>query len=488
MRVKRLLPILGFILVGCTVGPDYPGPPNAAPKSEAAPEFRRADATTPAAHPAAAWREFGDAEMTRLIELALADSPTIAAARGRVRQARAGLGGARAEALPTGNASAMAGRGRIGFGDDDERDAAIAQALTEDGQPPPNLSDHAIGNLYSYSFDASWEIDIFGGRRRTIARAAAQADAADAALADAQVQLAAEVAQTYVTLRADQTQMDVAQHSISLQEQTLALTRQRAAQGAASSLEVARLEATLGSTRADLPIMAGEIEATLDRLSTLCGKEPGAFDAELATPASVPHPPAEVAVGDPAGMLRRRPDIRRAERELAAANAAIGQSVAGYFPKVTLLGALGAGSTSTDNLLEGDSLSLFAGPMLQWRIFDFGRTAAQVEGAEAGTEVALATYRQRVLEALGDAEAALSRFRHLRRNLAQLEMARGAAEQASALARQSNRAGTMSLIDTLDIERQRLQADRAFVQGQERLTVAFIGLEKSLGLGWEDAP
>ncbi len=210
------------------------------------------------------------------------------------------------------------------------------------------------------------------------------------------------------------------------------------------------------------------------------------LDAELRRPRAVPRPPGTVRIGDPAGVLRRRPDIREAERALAAANAQIGQAVAGYFPRVTLLGNVGSRSTSTAVFGTAGSLIANVGPTLQWNVLDFGRTIARIKQAEAGTDAAVAQYRSTVLAALQDAETALSRFGHQRDQVAKLARASASATKAAELTRQRNRAGTVSVIDLLDVERQQLQAEQSLAQAQAELTNDYVAVQKSLGLGWSD--
>ena len=218
---------------------------------------------------------------------------------------------------------------------------------------------------------------------------------------------------------------------------------------------------------------------------SLTGRSPGELDAAL-TQAALPLPPEMVAVGDPASLLRRRPDIRAAERQIAAENATIGQHVADYFPKLELFGNLGFASTDVGQLVSGGSFAAVAAPLLQWKPFDFGRTGAAVEQARAGRDEAVANYRSTVLKALNDAETTLSQYGNQRRDVAGLERVLASANHAAALTRARYLGGTATLIDTLDTERQRVQAEQAIAQAQTALTQDFIALQKSLGLGWQE--
>lgn len=474
MRKARLLSFAAVGLLGaCTVGPDYQGPPNAAPAAQQAGAFHRA-AVAPVenAPPSAApwWEALNDPQLNALIAQALAGSPTIQAAEARLRQARAGLHQQRAAQLPSiaGNALYL------------HTNMPDLGGLTGGG------SGNGGGSLdlYSLGFDATWELDIFGGTRRAVEAAAAKAEASEADLEDLHVSLAAEVAQAYIGLRDQQQRLELARQSAALEQQMLALTEQRRARGTASDADVERLRTQLESTRGTAIPLQAQIEASLDQLAVLTGQEPGSLDGALAKPAALPDVPAQVAVGDPAALLRRRPDIRRAERNLAASNAQIGQQVANYFPKVNLLGNVGWGSTDLGHLFDSGNFTPVVAPILQWNLFDFGKTAAKVDQAEAGRDEAAANYRAAILSALQDAEGALSRYGRQRDSVINLERIKASADRSLVLTRQRYDRGTASLIELLDAERTRLEADQNLIAGRAQLVTDFAGLQKSLGLGW----
>lgn len=477
------------VLASCAVGPDYAGPPDAAPLHYRASLFLRGPRqhTVTTYPPSKWWRDLQDQQLSDLIELTLADSPNVEIASARVLQARASAGGARARLLPQVSSDAAAVRARLGLGDTSALNDALSEAGSAAGAGTtiPGFPEHVSTSLYSAGLDASWEIDIFGGTRRAVEGAVAQADAAQAGLDDAKVQLAAQVAQAYVGLRASQQQMSIAVRSANLQRRTLDLTKQKAGQGTASEMDLARLETQLATTEADVPPLRAQIDQALNQIAILCGLEPGQLDKSLQMTRSIPTLPTKLAVGNPADMLRRRPDIRQAERQLAASNAGIGQAVAGYFPKVTLTGLATSGTTDASDLLKASTISLVGGPTLQWNVLDFGRTSARVAGAKAQNQQALAQYRQTVLSALEDAETSLSRFRHQNENVAKLATAEKAASRADDLARDLYKAGTLTLIDELDIERQQLQSQQALARAQADRVNDFVALQKSLGLGWQ---
>jgi NodT family efflux transporter outer membrane factor (OMF) lipoprotein len=405
----------------------------------------------------------------------------------RLRNSRASVAEQRSAFLPRGGADALAVRTQLPTGSLASLTGAGAAAAAGGAHATSSASaggSSLTTNLFDAGFDATWEIDIFGGTRREVEGARAQAAAQEATLADAQVQLAAEVAQAYVNLRDAQHRLHLLQNSAGLEQRTLDLTRQRRALGTASDSDVDRLETQLQQTQAQAPTLQAQIEQYLDQIATLVGAEPGALDVALSAPGTLPAPPATVTVGDPATMLRRRPDIRQAERQLAADNAQIGQAVAQYFPSVKLLGTIGFASTDASHLFSGNNLNYVGGPSLTWNIFNFPRTMARVDEAKATRDAAVAQYRSTVLSALQDANTSLSRYGHQRENVTRLRAADAAAQRAAALGRQREQEGTASLIDVLDIERQRLQTEQDLAQAQAALTNDYVSLQKALGLGW----
>jgi NodT family efflux transporter outer membrane factor (OMF) lipoprotein len=462
------------LLGACAVGPDYKGPPRVAPGVTAAGHFHReaAVAALAAPPPARWWDALNAPELSRLIDQALAGSPTVREAQARVRAARASLGESRTRLLPTGGATALEANVRV------PKTALSALA----GVPPAGSSRNV--SFYSAGFDALWELDVFGGTRRAIEAADAQLGAQQAQLQDAQVELAAEVAQAYVTLRDAQVRLRLARDAVALQQQTLDLTGQRRGRGAAADGDVERVQTGLEQSQAQIAPFEGLVEQATDQLAVLTGREPGALDSELAAVAAVPTPPAIVPIGDPAAWLRRRPDIRAAERGLAASNAQIGQNVAQLFPKVTLFGNVGYSSTGSGDLFKSGNLGAFGGPSLSWSLFDIPRIKAQVRGAEANRDAAQAHYEGVVLAALQDAEGSLSRFGHQRQSLVSLARAEASANRAADLISRRYQGGTASLIDVLDAQRQQILARQALAEGQARLTNDYVALQKSLGLGW----
>ena len=463
--------VSGILLSGCVVGPNYKGPPVAAPMAAQAPAFHRAGDLSNAAPAGRWWTALGDAELDTLMDAALAGSPDLAEARARIVQARAGLTHARADRMPTTGSSAVYLRSKgltsiLGGG----QAAAAGSAQTLE--------------IYTANFDATWEIDLFGGKARAVEGAKAQAEATDAALDGAKVSLEAEVAQAYVSLRQLQQRLQLSRRDAEIESRMLALTRQRRAGGAASDLDVEQLNNQLQSTEASLTPLSAQIAEQLDRLAILTGREPGALDSELSAAAAVPAPPAAVSVGDPAALLRRRPDIRQAERKLAQSNASIGQHTADLFPKVTLLGTVGYTAPSLGRLFDSSNSSYTVAPLLQWTPFDFGRIRAQIAQARGAYEEALADYCKTVLGALQDAETSLARYGRQRDSVVSQLRVQASAERTASLQGLRRQGGTATTLEVLDAERQRVQAELGVLDAQAQLTDDYIALQKSLGLGW----
>ena len=466
------------VISACTVGPDYAGAPQVAPDAAHAANFVRTPAVgmVSTRAPSQWWLALDDPQLNALIDAALAHNPDVHAAQARLREARAQLQHQQANGMPSASFDAAALR---------VREPSLGSLSSSQGNSGSSASSGGGPlQLYTAGFDASWEIDLFGGTRRAVEAASAQADAVDADLADTQVSLAAEVAQAYVDLRDEQQRLTLAQRSAELEQQMLTLTQQRRAHGTAAEVDVERLTTQVESTRATLMPLDAQVAQSLDQLAVLTGQAPGALDQELSALRSLPALPASVAIGDPAAMLQQRPDIRAAERRLASSNAVIGENKANFFPKVTLFGDLSYTAADPGHLVRKNNFSWVGAPYLQWNILDFGRTLSSVHSAEASRDEADAKYTHVVLAALQDANGSLSRYGHQREHLATLQQVQASADRSATLMRQRYTAGTSSLIDLLDTERTQFSAQQNVVAGEAELLKDFVSLQKSLGLGW----
>ncbi|HTC50828.1 MAG TPA: efflux transporter outer membrane subunit [Steroidobacteraceae bacterium] len=488
LKNPLLMASLALLLGGCMVGPDYHGAPQVTPAANA---FVRATDATPAAEPEARWwTTLADPELNRLIDATLATNPGVDAARARVREARANLRLQTATGLPTtGTTAAYLHSGNVSsfLGGLAGGSSASGSGGTQGGASGSSSSGSSGGgalNLYVVGFDATWELDFFGGNRRAVQGAAAGVEASEAQVADAIVSLTAEVTESYIELCDARQRLTLTQKNIDIESRLVDLMKARRAGGAATDLDVVRIANQLDTTRALLPGIRASIAEQLNRLAALTARAPGALDAELANVGPVPAPPATTDVGDPAALLRRRPDIRTAERQLAQHTAAVGQSVAAQFPKVTLLGTLGFFSTHPQDLFNSNSFTYLAGPMLQWTPLDFGRNRARVAQANAARDEAEASYRQTVLNALADAETALARYGQQRDEVADLGLALASAEETYRLTDIRLRGGTAATTDVLDADTRRNQAELSYEQALAQLTQDYVALQKSLGLGW----
>ena len=466
--------ICSATLGGCVVGPNYKGPPATARETSA---FRRGDASTPADKPVARWwTALRDPELDSLIEAALKNSPSVDAAEARLRQARAQLRGQRLNRLPSTGASALYLR---------TRNVNSLLGSSSGGNAGSSGSSGAL-NLYAVGFDATWELDFFGASARAVEAASAAAQVSEAHLADVRVSLSAEVGDAYVQLRDAQARLALTHRNVDIDQHLLQLYELRRSGGTASELDVTRIVNQLDTTRATLAPLRAAVTEQLDRLAVLTGHTPGALDAELASAAPTPQPPDHVAIGDPAALLRRRPDIVAAERTLAQRTAVVGENVAAYFPRVNLLGEVGFASLTPGALLNSGNFSYILAPVLQWSPWDFGRNHAKVDAARAGRDEAEDDYRQTVLEALRDAEDSLARYSEQRNSVADLARARASAQKVYALTELRLRGGTADTTDVLDADTRRIQADIAYQQALAGLTEDYVALQKSLGLGWVD--
>lgn len=441
-------------LSACSVGPDYARPRAVAP----ADHFLRGDGLADA--PAAQWwAGLGDPRLTGLIEQGLTNAPQIAAAQARVRQARAGLSNARAAQRPTLGTNA---------------------AYLHADLPGTGLG--GLNDFFNTGFDAQWEIDIWGSKRRGVEQSRAQLGAAEAQRGDAEVALAAEIARTYVTLRAREASRALLaeRHGVEAEQARIAGQRLAAGTNVRQTLESAR--ATLSQTEGEMAMVEADIAALRDALAVLTGQAPGALDGLGAGP--VPLPPAQVALGDPAAMLARRPDVRAADRAYAAATAGIGMAIANRYPTISMMGVVGLGGTKAGDAIDPSSFASLIAPTLRWSFPDMSRVEAGVKSARAGRDVALAQYQGAVLSALQDAESALGRFGAARIGWARSGAAAGHAAEIERLQTMRAHAGTLAQADVLDARRQRINARLAEANDRASLTLAYVALSKALGLGW----
>jgi multidrug efflux system outer membrane protein len=333
-------------------------------------------------------------------------------------------------------------------------------------------------------FQGLWELDLFGRVRRNVEAARADVGVAEATLQDARVSIIAEVTRNYFVLRGLQDQLDLTQRNADSQFASLKLTRVRLEAGRGNELDTSRAEAQWQTTLSSIPTLQTSIATTIYRLSVLTGRQPGALSAKLA-PLPMPTLPALNSIGTPEQLLRRRPDVRVAERRLAGATARIGVAAGDLFPKVTLLGSIGYLAPTFGQFGQEDSRFFTAGPSITWAAFDLGRVRARISSAEAQTDAALAAYQSAVLNALEDTEGALISLGRSQLRRDALQVAATASDKASDLARRRFEGGLIDFLEVLDAERTALSADLLLSQSRTDTATSLVAVYKALGAGWD---
>jgi outer membrane protein, multidrug efflux system len=341
-------------------------------------------------------------------------------------------------------------------------------------------------NVYQSGFDASWELDVFGGTRRGVEAAHASVAAAVFNRQDAQVTLVSEVARNYVEARSYQRRLAIARENIKAQQDTVALARERYEHGVTTNLDVDQATTVLARTQAQIPTLESGLQTAIHRLGVLLGQDPGSLMTELSTDAPIPTTPPIVPTGLPSDLLLRRPDIRSAERQLAAANAQIGVATSDLFPKFSLTGNVGLESVSASDWFTAGSRYWSVGPTVQWRIFDAGRIRSNIHLQNAKEEEALATYEKTVLSGFEDVENALVAYAKEQTRNISLKQAVETSQNSLQIARQQYATGVITFINVLDAERSLYQAQDDLVQSDQLVTQNLIALYKALGGGWNE--
>jgi len=470
MRKSRINKIIvattSAVLCSCAVGPNYHRP-----VTPVDPQF--VNVNQPGFNGGEVvsrfWTVFNDPKLDQLVDAALKENKDLKRARANLRASRAARRLAGFDLFPT----VTAGGGYTKVRESRNQLPAI---ISEDR----TLDDADVG------FDAFWELDFFGRVRRGIQAARAEEQASAASVRDVQVTVTAEVARNYFVLRGLQEQLAVAVRNADNQDQTWKLTKVRLEAGRGTELDAARAEAQLKSTLATIPLLESSVATTIYRLSVLTGRVPNALTGELQTPQPLSTLPALNTIGDPATLLRRRPDIRVAERSLAASTARIGVAMGDLFPKVTFTGAIGYDASTFGGLGKSGSDTYSIGPAISWAAFDLGRVSARIKIARAQTDADLAAYESSVLGALEETEGALVTYgrAQIRRDL--LTEAATASERASDLARQRFQGGLTDFVNVLEAERDALAVQDSLAQSHTQTATSLVAVYKALGGGWSD--
>ena len=470
IRATRLLaPALALALAGCTVGPDYVAPEFAVPDVWHAAAVEGLDDGQ--ANLQTWWTGLGDPKLEELIKRAETANLDLRLAVARIREARARVGFASGQKMPDLEASGSASVGQ----------------QSEEGVLKP-IADLTPGGfdtreLYDVGFDASWELDVFGRIRRSVESAGAAYQASVEDYRDVLVTLFAEVARTYVDVRELQDRISYAEANAEAQRASLRLTRDLYEEGATSEIDVRQAESNLNTTEAAIPALEIGLHFALNRLAVLLGEPPGALDDELSVPGSIPRPAAELVAGVPAELLRQRPDLRGAERRLAAQTALIGVSKAALYPQFSLSGFFAVQATNAGDLLDGATWGISL--PFRWNLFDGGRVRSLIQVEEARTEQALVVYENALLVALEEVENSLTSYALELQRRDRLARAVTALQQTFELANIQYRAGLTDFRNVLQAQRSLFVQQDSLAGSEGQRIRNLISLYKALGGGWD---
>ncbi|HKU16553.1 MAG TPA: TolC family protein [Steroidobacteraceae bacterium] len=454
-----------LVLAACAVGPDYHRPEVATPDSFVgvdSAQFSTADVEREF------WKSFNDEQLNDLIERALGANHDIRIAAARLREARALRGESQLDLAPTVTGSAGYTKARVS-------DRQLA--------PAPVTADREQ-DFYDSGFDAFWELDFFGRVRRGVEASTAQLQSAEAGVYATQVSVTAEVARNYFELRGAQEQLAVAQRNAENQNETLRITTARLDAGRGTQLDTSRAQAQLSATLATIPDLEASVTRSMLRLGVLTGQAPEALVPELSAVRALPTLPVTQNIGTPEQLLRRRPDIRVAERDLASATAQIGVAVGDLFPRITFLGRWGFDAVNSGDLGNQGSETYSFGPSISWAAFDLGRVRQKIQQREAATDRALARYQQTVLQALEETDASLTAYSKAIVKQQHLQESATASLEAAKLARARYENGVADFLAVLDAERSALAAEDQLARSETQTATALLATYKALGGGF----
>lgn len=519
-RTGAMLPMaLGLVVVGgCTVGPQYHAPQSSVPASWSETAAQQLTSTAPFGLPTTApgaapsrattrpiqiaewWATFQDPTLDALVNEAIKSNYDVRLAASRIRESRAARGVVAPLQYPQVNANGSYEHARLSQTGiplptgtvshpanlSVRRDGKAAGASGGGGGAPSSAFGFGPDvDLYQLGFDASWELDVFGGIQRQIEAADADTGSRIEDQRAVLVSMLAEVARNYLELRGLQRQLSIARDTLESQQQTLRLTRERRQAGVQSDLDVARAGSLVSTTASTIPALQSRIRQTIHALSTLLGKEPAALMEQLSPDEPLPSVPAEVPIGLPSDLLRRRPDILRAERELAAATARTGAATADLFPRFSLTGAAGLQSLRAASLLQGNSFFYSLGPGMTWPIFDAGRIRANIAVQNARQEQALLRYERTVLTSLREVEDALTAYGSEQTRRQALASAVSEDRRTVTIALDQYRQGVTDFLTVLDAQRSLFRSQDSLAQSDQAVATDLVALYKALGGGWE---
>lgn len=463
-RHRRIVGVLvtSSLLAGCVVGPDYQTPRTPLPAKWASNKDKAAERPPELA---AWWTRLNDPLLTNYVERAIRNNLTVATAKARVEEARASLRQERGTLFPVANGS-----------------FSVNRSQSAGGSGNSGLSN--VSTQYLSSIDASWELDLFGGRQRAVEAARYGLDAAAEDLRNTMLVLIGDVALNYSQVRTSQALLALARRTARSQRESASLTRTKYDAGSAANADVARSEALAATTEADVATFEIERAAAVHHLSILLGLPPAALSAELSKGAPIPRPQFPLPVGIPADTLLNRPDLRLAERQLAQATARIGVAEAARYPAISLTGNIATQALSISDLAQKSSIAWTLGPAVTVPLFRAGQLKAAVDVATALRDQATFAYQSAVLTAMADVENAIVSVSRERYRGAKLLIAATAYHRAAESSRAQYREGTTDYLNLLDAQRTLYASEAALIGNQLAIVAAYIALNKALGGGW----
>ena len=453
---------LALLLGGCVVGPDYKAPSLAIPAS-----WKSETAKPKTARPPLSewWRNLNDPLLNALIEEAVMGNLDVASAKAAIREARATRRQVVGGLFPTVDGAADADRTKT--------------AATQTG-----TAKSVTATTYQAGFDASWELDLFGATRREVEAATYGIDAAEEELRSTLLTLIGDVAQNYVEARGYQARIGLARRTAASQRATAGLTKRKLDAGSASSVDVSNANGLAATTAAGIPSLEASFAQSVHRLGVLTGRPPAALSARMLAAKPIPTPRRPPAAGVPADVLLARPDVRRAERQLAQYTAKIGQAQAALYPSVSLTGSISTESSKIGDLAKRSTIGWSYGPSVNVPLFEGGSLRAAVTVAQAQRDQYFVAFKSSVLTALEDVENALVSLAKERERTSELSTAAASYREAARLSRELYRAGSSDFLDVLDAERSLYDAEDSLLQSQTSAATDYVALSKALGGGW----
>ena len=460
--LKPLTPsLLALALAACAVGPDYQAPLTEPAHLDSQVQAKAFDRSH---FESVWWKQFDDPVLNQLVQASLDGNRDLRVAFARLKSARSIREDAENDNLPVVSSRASSELGK--------------------GQIPGQTEQRVNSERYDLGLDMAWELDLFGRIQRQIEASEAQEDAAAADLQQLQVSLIAELVDAYGQLRGAQLREQIALANLKTQQDSRSITETLRDAGVGNELDVVRADARLAAVEATVPQLQAQQQRSRNRIATLLGQRPDNLSVDLA-PKQLPAIAKALPIGDPGQLLRRRPDIRSAERQLAAATANVGVATADLFPRVSLSGFLGFTAARGSQIGSSAANAWALGPSITWAAFDLGSVRARLRGAKADAEGALASYEQQVLLALEESANAFSDYSKRQQRLLALMRQSDASRKAAQLASVRYREGTVDYLVLLDAERERLSAEDAQAQGEVELYSGVVAIYKALGGGWQ---